>query len=158
MRVTQRARKRYHHQHSQDRDAFFIYENCSPEEKKEIMRQGVEEEGALSGVQDISTLKPCHGKYGSAPLSGVTDPYSRSLYIGCFLPTNLQLMDERQKHSTFATDCTSYLRTIRRLTTKNPTPAAKPCRSSCDCCHYLVCRQPILAVIFQRAVLCSGCG
>jgi hypothetical protein len=61
------------------------------------MRQGVEEEGALSGVQDISTLKPCHGKYGSAPLSGVTDPYSRSLYIGCFLPTNLQLMDERQK-------------------------------------------------------------
>jgi hypothetical protein len=49
------------------------------------------------------TFYTCHGKYGSAPLSGVTDPYSRSLYIGRFLPTNLQLMEERQKHSTFAT-------------------------------------------------------
>jgi hypothetical protein len=38
----------------------------------------------------------CHGKYGSAPLSGVTDPYNRSLYIGHFVPTNLQLMAERQ--------------------------------------------------------------
>jgi hypothetical protein len=58
MRVTQRARKQYYHQHSQDRDAFFIYENCTPEEKGKIMQQGVEEEGALSGAQDISTLKP----------------------------------------------------------------------------------------------------
>ena len=51
------------------------------------------------GFEDIllPALGVCHGKYGSAPLSGVTDPYSRSLYIGCFLPTNLQLMEERQK-------------------------------------------------------------
>jgi len=57
------------------------------------------------GFEDIllPALGVCHGKYGSAPLSGVTDPYSRSLYIGRFLPTNLQLMEERQKHSTFAT-------------------------------------------------------
>jgi hypothetical protein len=47
--------------------------------------------------QTFTPINSCHGKYGSAPLSGVTDPYSRSLYIGCFLPTNLQLMDERQK-------------------------------------------------------------
>ena len=51
------------------------------------------------GFEDIllPALGVCHGKYGSAPLSGVTDPYSRSLYIGRFLPTNLQLMEERQK-------------------------------------------------------------
>jgi hypothetical protein len=51
------------------------------------------------GFEDIllPALGVCHGKYGSAPLSGVTDPYSRSLYIGRFLPTNLQLMNERQK-------------------------------------------------------------
>jgi hypothetical protein len=61
-------------------------------EVREEQRQEIENE-----------RKFCHGKYGPAPLSGVTDPYSRSLYIGCFLPTNLQLMDERQKHSTFAT-------------------------------------------------------
>jgi hypothetical protein len=30
------------------------------------------------------------------PLSGVTDPYNRSLYIGRFVPTNLQLIGERQ--------------------------------------------------------------
>ena len=52
---------------------------------------------STSVVSLSSSYAQLSRKIRPAPLSGVTDPYSRSLYIGRFLPTNLQLMDERQK-------------------------------------------------------------
>jgi hypothetical protein len=51
----------------------------------------------------------CHGKYGSASLSGVTGPYNRSLYIGRFLPTNLQLIRASKQYSSFATQMSGEL-------------------------------------------------
>jgi len=46
---------------------------------------------------------PCHGKYGSAPCQGSQTPINRSLYIECFVPTNLQLTRASKHHSYFAT-------------------------------------------------------
>jgi len=58
MRNTQRVSRSYHIQQLQDRDAFFIYENCTEEEKKDIMEDGMEEERKLSGVDHRSVLEP----------------------------------------------------------------------------------------------------
>jgi hypothetical protein len=71
--------------------------NPSYKPEHDISRSILCDERPMAVTENLhDALWQCHGKYASAPLSGVTDPYNRSLYIGRFLPTNLQLIGERQ--------------------------------------------------------------